>query len=78
MAHTLHSEVLQHLHLLVGEGTGRSHHDRLARVDAQWVEVLHRSHREAMVVGIANDLKLYLFPTLEAFLYQHLGSECEG
>ena len=32
MAHALHGNVLQHLHLLIGKRTGRSHNDRLARV----------------------------------------------
>ena len=78
MAHALHGNVLQHLHLLIGKRTGRSHNDRLARVNAQWIEILHRGNGEATVVGIADALKLNLLPSLQALLYEHLRSEGKG
>ena len=47
-------------------------------MDTQRVEVLHRSHREAVVVGVADALKLNLLPSLQAFFHQNLGSKCKG
>ena len=70
--------LLQHLHLLVGEGASRSHHDRFARMDAQRVEVLHRGYGETVVVGIANTLELNLFPAFQTLLDQNLGSKGES
>ena len=78
MTDALHGDVLQHLHLLVGKRTGRSHHDRLTRVDTQWVEVFHRGNGEAAVVGITDALKLNLLPSLQALLNKHLRCESEG
>ena len=78
MTHALDGQFLQHLHLLVGQRTGWSHHNRLACMDAEWVEVLHRSHGEAVVVGVANALELDLLPALQRLLYQNLGREGEG
>ena len=47
-------------------------------MDAQWVEVLHGSHREAVVVRIADALELDFLPSLEALFHQHLWGEGEG
>ena len=47
-------------------------------MDAEGVEVFHACHGEAVVVSIADDFKFYFLPTLEAFFYEHLGSESEG
>ena len=76
VAHTLDGNLLQHLHLLVGQRTRRRHHDTLARVDAQRVEVLHRGHGEATVVGVAYALKLNLLPALQTLFHQNL--RCKG
>ena len=78
MTDALDGELLQHLHLLVGERTGRSHYDALTGVNTQRVEVLHAGHGEAVVVGVADDLELNLFPALERLLYQNLLGEGEG
>ena len=64
--------------LAVGEGLRWGHNNALASVDAQWVEVLHVADRDAVVVGIANNLVLNLFPSLEALLYQNLVRVGEG
>ena len=47
-------------------------------MDAQRVEILHRSDGEAVVVGVAYHLKLYLFPAFQRLFYQNLGGEGEG
>ena len=78
MAHTLDGNVLKHGNLILAQSAGRCHNDALAGVDAQGVEVLHACHGEAVVVGIADYLKLYLFPALQALFHEHLGSEGEG
>ena len=78
MAHALHGDVLQHLHLLVGERTGRSHNDRFTGVDTQRVEVFHRGNGEATVVGITDAFELNLLPSLQALLNEYLRCESEG
>ena len=47
-------------------------------MDAQWVEVLHRSYGEAVVVGIADALELNLLPALQRLFYENLRSKGEG
>ena len=47
--------------------TGRDD-DRVAGVDAERVDVLHRAHGDARVVGVAHDLVLDLLPADEALL----------
>ncbi len=78
VANTFDGKLLKHLHLLVLEGACRRHHDALARMDAEGVEVLHRGHGEAVVAGVADALELYLLPPLQALLHEHLGREGEG
>ena len=78
MTDTLHGDVLQHLHLLVGKRTGRSHYDRLTGVDTQWVEVFHRGNGEATVVRITDAFELNLLPSLQALLNEYLRCESEG
>ena len=77
MAHAAYRNLLQLLHLFVGERAGRSYHDTLAGVYAQRVEVLHRSNGEAVVVGIAYHLELNLLPSFERFLNENLRSKGE-
>ena len=45
---------------------------------AERVKILHRCDGEAVVVGVAYDLKLYLLPSLQALLDEHLWRECES
>ncbi len=52
----------------VAERLDRRDDDRVAGVDAERVDVLHRAHRDARVVGVAHDLVLDLLPADEAFL----------
>ncbi len=47
-------------------------------MDAQRVEVLHRHHREAVVVLVADHLELDLLPPFQALLHQDLAGEGEG
>ena len=52
----------------VGQGLDRRDDDRVAGVDAERVDVLHRAHGDARVVGVAHDLVLDLLPADEALL----------
>ena len=52
----------------VGQGLDRGHDDRVAGVDAERIDVLHRAHRDARVVGVAHHLVLDLLPADEAAL----------
>ena len=74
----VNGDVLQHLHLLIGERTGGSHDDRLTRVDAQRVEVFHRGNGEAVVVGIADALELNLLPAFQTLFNKNLRGESES
>ena len=65
-------------HLLLAERAGRSDDDRLARVDAQGVEVLHRGDGEAAVVAVADAFELNLLPSLQTLLDEDLRGEGEG
>ena len=47
-------------------------------MDAERVEILHRSHGKAAVGGIPDDLKLNFLPALETFLDEDLRGEGEG
>ena len=78
VAHAADGDFLKLLHLLGSQRTSGSHHDRLTRMDAQRVEVLHRSHREAMVVGVADALKLNLLPSLQRLLNKNLRGKRKG
>ena len=51
---------------LVGEGLDRRHDDGIPGVHAERIDVLHGTHRDARVVGIAHDLILDLLPADEA------------
>ena len=46
-------------------------------MDAQRVKVLHVTYCNTIVVTVANNLILNLFPTFETLLYQHLWRERE-
>ena len=41
-------------------------------MDTHWIEVLDGANNNAVTCGIAHDLHLNLFPTLNGLLYQHL------
>ena len=58
--------------VIVRQRLRRRHHDTLARVNAQRVEILHVAHRYAVVICVADNLVLNLFPALERLLHQHL------
>ena len=50
----------------VGQRLDRGNDDRIAGVDAERVDILHRAHGDARVIGIAHDLVLDLLPADEA------------
>ena len=62
----------EQLVLLVVQGLRGRDDDRLARVDAHRVEVLHVADRDAVVPRVADDLVLDLLPAAQALLDQHL------
>ena len=78
MSDAADSDFLEHLHLGVGQGAGRSHDYGFAGMDAERVEVLHAGHGETVVVRIPDDLELNLLPALEALLDKDLRGEGEG
>mmetsp|Transcript_6523 Transcript_6523/g.18479 ORF Transcript_6523/g.18479 Transcript_6523/m.18479 type:complete len:415 (-) Transcript_6523:148-1392(-) len=75
-----HAEVAHHAdrdlpHTVVvpiRESLAGGHHDRLPGVDAERVQVLHVTHRHAVVVRVPHNLVLHLLPPLHGTLYKDL------
>ena len=65
-------DAAQQLVLVVVQRLRRRDDDRLARVDAHRVEVLHVADGDAVVAAVAHDLVLDLLPAAQALLDQHL------
>jgi len=65
----------EHVVLLIRKGLRRGHDNRVTGVDTQRIEVLHVTHGDAVVLGVANDFILGFLPALETLLYQDLGRE---
>ena len=61
--------------LSIAQSLRWSDDDTLTGMDAQWVEVLHVTNCDTVVVTVANYLILNLFPALQALLYQYLWRE---
>ncbi len=57
---------------LVGQRLDRRDDDRIAGVDAERIDVLHRADGDARVVGVAHHLVFDLLPADEALLDHHL------
>ena len=64
--------------LRIGERLGRCNNNTLASMNAQRIEILHITHGDAIVVTVTHHLVLYLLPTLQRLLHQHLRREGEG
>ena len=47
-------------------------------MNAKWVEVLHITNGDTVVIFVSDNLILYLLPALQGFLYQHLWRERKG
>ena len=62
----------------VGECLRRSYDNALAGMDAQWVEILHVAHGDAIVVPVAHNFIFNLFPSFKALLDEYLWRERES
>ena len=62
----------EHLILVVGQGLGGSHDDRVAGVDADGVQVFHVADGDDVALVVAHDLILDLFPAGDALFHQDL------
>ena len=72
VAHDLDGRVAQHVVLLVAERLRGRDDDRVARVHAQGVKVLHVADGDAVVGRVAHDLVLELLPALHGALDEDL------
>ena len=72
--------VPQHVVLLIGEGLARADDDRIPRVDAHRVDVLHVADGERRVVSVPDDLVFDLLVALDALFDEHLpgGRKAQG
>ena len=68
-------QFLQHFQLFVVQWTSRSYYDRFTGMNAQRIKILHACHCKAVIVRIADHLKLNLFPALQRLFYQNLFRE---
>ena len=71
-ADDLQRRVAQHLVLAVGERLARGHDDRIARVHAYGIDILHVADGDGRVVAVADHLVLDLLVALDALLDEHL------
>ena len=78
MAHNLDGKLTEIVVFLVGESLRRSHHDTLAGVDSERVEILHVADSDTVVITVPYHLVLNLFPTFEGFFHKDLRREREG
>ena len=78
MTHNLDGFLAEEMVFVVGEGLAGGHHDALAGVDAQRVEILHVADGDAVVIAVAHHLVLNLLPAAQGLLDQHLRGEGEG
>ena len=75
MAYYLLGQFRKVLHILLRETLARRQDYALAGMDAQRVEILHVADGNAAVGSIAHDFELYLLPSLERLLDEHLRGE---
>ena len=64
--------IAQPLVFAVGEGLGRGHGDRIARVHPHRIEVFNAAHDHHVVGGVAHHLKLKLLPAQQRLFHQDL------
>src|SRR5262249_3720299 len=64
--------ITQELVLLVVQRLTRSNDDRLARVNAHWIDVFEAAHDDAVVLRVSNDLVFKLLPAAQALFHEHL------
>ena len=74
----LEGAVAQELVLLVRQGLARGDDDRVAGVDADRVDVLHRADGDGGVVGVAHDLELDFLVALDALFDEDLVDRGQG
>ena len=75
MTDNLDGEGTELMILCIAQGLRWSDDDTLTGMDSQWVEVLHVTNCDTVVVTVANYLIFNLLPALQALLYQYLWRE---
>ena len=75
--HDLERSLAQQEVLAVRQRLRRRNDDRVARVHAERVEVLHVAHGETVVLAVAHDLVLDLLPAAQVLVDQNLRRDGE-
>ncbi|GKT45601.1 LOW QUALITY PROTEIN: uncharacterized protein ColSpa_05782 [Colletotrichum spaethianum] len=78
VADNVDSRSTKHVVVFVRQGLRGSNNDGVTSVNTERVKVLHIAHRDAVVLGITNDLVLNLLPALHTALDEHLRAGSEG
>ena len=68
----------EHLILLVAEGLRGRNHDRVTRVHADRIQILHVADRNHIARAVTHDLVLNFFPARNAALHKHLSHAGEA
>src|SRR6202012_1664230 len=68
----------QHVVVFIAECLRRRYDNRISGVDSKRIKVFHVANRDAVVMGIADDLVLDFLPALHASFDQHLPADLEG
>ena len=72
MADYLDGQCTQLMIFSIGERLRGGYNDTFTRMDAQRVEVLHITYGDTVIETVAHHLILYLLPSFQRLLYQHL------
>mmetsp|Transcript_33962 Transcript_33962/g.66956 ORF Transcript_33962/g.66956 Transcript_33962/m.66956 type:complete len:788 (-) Transcript_33962:395-2758(-) len=78
VADNIDSGLPEHVVLFVAERLAGRHDDRISRVHAEGIEILHVAHRHAVVGAVPHHLVLHLLPSLHGPFHQNLGGHGQG
>ena len=78
MAHDADGDLAELVVFVISQRLRGSDDDTLTGMDTEWVEVLHITDGDTVVVAVTYDFVLDFLPALEALLYEDLRREGKG